>query len=148
MARIIEGTIGRLGLPGKEIRERSAGREQRVPIACTVALKPAAFRSSRRIIKAHPSRCCRPHFGSQPLSCWRQRCPQSGDQPQDVVEHLSRHRDLGHLEHDVAGVADDLGADLDRLLPQTRQGPRLRCRGHRQGSHEVAEVVGVGSGYV
>ena len=48
MARIIEGTIGRLGLPGKEIRERSAGREQRVPIACAVALKPAAFRSSRR----------------------------------------------------------------------------------------------------
>ena len=58
------------------------------------------------------------------------------------MEHLSRHRDLGHLEHDVAAAADDLGADLDQLLPLTRQGPRLRCRGHRQGSHEVAEVVG------
>jgi hypothetical protein len=33
MARIIEGTIGRLGLSGKEIRERSAGWGAEVPIA-------------------------------------------------------------------------------------------------------------------
>jgi hypothetical protein len=40
-----------------------------------------------------------------------------GDQPQDVVEHLSRHRDPGHLEHDVTAVANHLGTDLDQLLP-------------------------------
>ncbi len=29
----------------------------------------------------------------------------------------SRDGDLGELERDVATVADDLGADLDQLLP-------------------------------
>src|SRR6516225_1124429 len=29
------------------------------------------------------------------------RRPQPGDQRQDFVEHLTRHRDLGHLERDV-----------------------------------------------
>jgi hypothetical protein len=33
---------------------------------------------------------------------------------QEVGEHLSRHRHLGRLESDVATVADDLGADLDK----------------------------------
>jgi hypothetical protein len=28
-------------------------------------------------------------------SCWRGRCPQSGDQRQDICEHLSWHCDLG-----------------------------------------------------
>jgi hypothetical protein len=51
-------------------------------------------------------------------SCRRGRCPQPGDQRQDLGEHLSRHRDLGHLERDLARVADDLGADLDQLLAQ------------------------------
>jgi hypothetical protein len=51
------------------------------------------------------------------------------DEPQDLLEHLPWHRDLGHLDRDVAAIADDLGADIDQLLPQTRQGPRLRCRG-------------------
>ncbi len=78
----------------------------------------------------------------KPLSCRGGRRPQSRDEHQDILEHLPRHRDLDHLEHDVAAVADHLGADLDQLLPQTRQGPRLRSRGHRQGPHEVAEVVG------
>jgi len=30
--------------------------------------------------------------------------------------YLSRHRDLGRLEDDVATVADKLGADLDQRL--------------------------------
>jgi hypothetical protein len=38
-----------------------------------------------------------------------------GDQRQDD-EHLPRHCDLGHLEGDVAAMADDLGTDLDQLL--------------------------------
>jgi hypothetical protein len=41
-----------------------------------------------------------------------------GDQHQDFLEHLSRHRDLGHLKGRVAAVAHDLGADLDQLLAQ------------------------------
>ena len=36
----------------------------------------------------------------------------AGNQRQDISEHLSRHRDLGHLERNVAAVADDLRADL------------------------------------
>jgi hypothetical protein len=78
---------------------------------------------------------------SRLLSFWR-RWPQLGDQPQDVVEHLSRHRDLSHLEDDVAAVAYHLCADFDQLLPQTRQLPGLRRLGNRQGSHEIAKIVG------
>ena len=47
------------------------------------------------------------------------------DQPQDIAEHVSWHGDLGRLEGQVAAVADDLGADLDELLPQGRQRPAL-----------------------
>ena len=36
----------------------------------------------------------------------------------DIGEHLSRHRDLGHLKGGVAPVANDLRADLDQLLAQ------------------------------
>jgi hypothetical protein len=50
-------------------------------------------------------------------SCRCRQRPQPGDQRQDFLEHLPRHRDLGHLEGHVAAVADDLGADLDQLLP-------------------------------
>jgi len=51
---------------------------------------------------------------------------------------------LGHLERDVAAMADDLRADLDKLLAQAGQRPRLRRFGHRQPSHEIAQVVGEG----
>ena len=37
--------------------------------------------------------------------------PQLRYQRQDLLEHLSRHRDLDHLERDIAAVADDLRAD-------------------------------------
>ena len=39
-----------------------------------------------------------------PPQCWCRRCPQSSDQPQDVLEHPARHRDLGHLERNVAAM--------------------------------------------
>ena len=68
----------------------------------------------------------------------------SGDQRQDVSEHLSRHRDLGQLERDVAPVADKLGADLDQLVAPAGQGPRLRRPRHRLRVHEVAEVKSQG----
>jgi len=60
------------------------------------------------------------------------------------ANYLSRHRDLGHLEDDVAPVADNLAADLDWLLAQAGQGPSLRRLGHCQRPHEVAKVVGEG----
>ena len=59
-----------------------------------------------------------------------------------ISEHISAHRDLGHLEGDVAAMAHDLRADLDQLLAQAGQRPRLRRFWHRQGAHEIAEVVG------
>jgi hypothetical protein len=37
------------------------------------------------------------------------------DPAQDLGEQGSRHRDLGQLEHDVAAVAVDPGANLDHL---------------------------------
>ena len=39
-------------------------------------------------------------------------------------------------------MADDLRADLDQLLAQTGQRPRLRGLRHRQRAHKVADVVG------
>jgi hypothetical protein len=41
-------------------------------------------------------------------SCRGGRCPQPGDQRQDLGEHLSRHRNFGHLEGHVASMADNL----------------------------------------
>jgi hypothetical protein len=72
------------------------------------------------------------HQGAPPLSslvacdpisrsCWRRRCSKARDERQDFLEHLPRHRDLGHLERDVPAVADHLGTDLDQLLPQAGQ---------------------------
>jgi hypothetical protein len=49
------------------------------------------------------------------------RWPQFRDQPQDIGEQISRDGDLGHLECDVAAVANDLRADLDEFLLQARQ---------------------------
>jgi len=54
---------------------------------------------------------------------WGWSSSQSVDQPQDLLEQFSRHRDLGHLEDGVPGMAHDLGADLDQLLPQAGQRP-------------------------
>ena len=39
------------------------------------------------------------------------------------MEHWPWDGDLGHLERDVAAVADDLRTDLDRFLRQARQRP-------------------------
>ena len=54
------------------------------------------------------------------LSSWHGWCPQPGDQRQDVGKHLSRYRDLGHLEGDVATQDWRLCADLDQLLARHR----------------------------
>ncbi len=39
-------------------------------------------------------------------------------------------------------MADNFRTDLDQLLPQRRQRPLLHGIGQRQGTHEVAEVIG------
>jgi len=79
---------------------------------------------------------------TDPALCWSRSWSQLIDQPQDFLEQFSRHRDLGHLEDGVAGVAHDLGADLDQLVPQAGQ-RLLRDRlGQCQRPHEVGEVVG------
>jgi len=54
---------------------------------------------------------------------------------------MRRDTDLGHLEGDVATVADDLRADLDQLLAGPGQRLRLRRLRHRQRPHEIAEIV-------
>jgi hypothetical protein len=87
--------------------------------------------------EAYLSPQCRAHLAWR-SSCKRGRCPQ----PQDVGEQLSRHRDLGHLERNVAVRAHHLRADLDQLLTQAGQRPWLRRLGCRQRPHEIAQVVG------
>jgi hypothetical protein len=49
---------------------------------------------------------------------------------------------LGQLEHDVAAVAHDPGANLDQLLAERRQRPVLDLLGQGQGAHEVGRLVG------
>ncbi len=49
---------------------------------------------------------------------WRQRGrPQPIDEAEDYPKQLSRHRNLGQLESSIATIADNLGADVDQLLP-------------------------------
>jgi hypothetical protein len=50
----------------------------------------------------------------QRSSCRGRRSPKH--KHQDVPEHQPRYRDLGHLERNVAAVADDLGTDLENAL--------------------------------
>ena len=108
-------------LEQRQIAHRVRGRRSKPPVDRTEALKRAALPGSRRTSAAVVCCICR-----QRSSCRRRRCPQPGDQRQDFLEHLPRHRDLGHLEGHIAAVADDLRADFDQLLAQAGQRPRLR----------------------
>ena len=63
-------------------------------------------------------------------------------QPQNLRKHVPWHRDLGHLEYDVAGMRDDLGTDLHELFPERGQRPVRDSFGQCQRPHEVGEVVG------
>jgi hypothetical protein len=119
-----------------EIRSRPPPFAAKPPGCPSASPKPAAFRDQGAALPSSS-------VASAPISrsCWRGRRPESGDQRQDFGEHLPRHRDLGHLKRNVAAVADDLGADLDQLLPQAGQRPRLRRLRHGEGSHEIAEIV-------
>src|SRR6516162_3250626 len=68
--------------------------------------------------------------------------PQFRDEPQNLLEHLPWDGDLGHLEDKIAAVAHYLRADLDQLVPQTRQRSVLDRLRRRQRAQEIAEVVG------
>ena len=65
--------------------------------------------------------------------------PRSGE---NLLEHLPWDGDLGHLERDIAPMADDLRADLDQLLFEARQRPILDRLRRRQSAQDVAEIVG------
>src|SRR5271169_501119 len=57
---------------------------------------------------------------------WRHSAPddrrsQGIDHLQDAAEKVLRHRHLGHLEDRVAGVGNDLRANLHELLPKRGQ---------------------------
>jgi len=75
-------------------------------------------------IQTHPSRCFLLYvysLGLRRSESWSQIINQS----QDFLEQASRHRYLGPLERDIATMADNLGSDLDQLLPQRGQRPTL-----------------------
>ena len=61
-----------------------------------------------------------------PVLCWGRSWSKSADQPQDFLEQFLWHGDLGHLECDVPGMRDDLGADLDEPFPQAGGDPASR----------------------
>ena len=71
----------------------------------------------------------------------KQQSTAPGDQRQNVREGLPRDCDFGHVERDVADVANDLRPNLDQLLAQAGQRPRLSRFGDRQRAHEIAEVI-------
>ena len=60
---------------------------------------------------------------------------------QDVLEPLSRHGDLRHLEGHVAPVDDELRADLHELFSQAGQRPVLDAIRQRQRAQEICKIV-------
>src|ERR1019366_3307241 len=58
------------------------------------------------------------------------------------MEQFPRHRDLGHLEYDVASMAHDLGSNFDEFFPQAGQRPLLDPLRQSQRPQEIAEIVG------
>jgi hypothetical protein len=70
---------------------------------------------------------------------WIRGRPEFGDQPQDLGEHDPRHGDLGHLESDIAAVADEFGADLDQLLLEAQR-PLLDRLRRRQGARKLPRL--------
>ena len=68
------------------------------------------------VIQTHLSRCfylAVDFLGLRRSGSWSQII----NQAQDFPEKVSRYCHLGQLEGDIATMADDLGTDLDQLLP-------------------------------
>src|SRR3546814_17212281 len=74
----------------------------------------------------------------------RDKSSQSIDPPQDVPEQIEAYGNFGRLERDVVAMSDDLGADLDQLLPDGGQRPMLHLLRPRQAPRKVGEIVGQG----
>src|SRR3954468_11194943 len=122
--RQIPGPFGRFFIPLRPAAIKFGWR-----LTATAAKSPnwpfgSAGTHCLAFIKAHLSLRRRAAFPPAGSSCWRGRRAQPSDQPQDLGEHLSRHRDLSHLESHVAPMADDLRADLDQLLLEAGERPR------------------------
>ena len=63
------------------------------------------------------------------------------DHCENAPEQVTWDRYFGHLEHRVAGVSNDLRADLHHPLAQRGQGPSLDLIGQNQRAKEVGQVV-------
>ncbi len=84
-------------------------------------------------IQTHPS--CRFHLAM--VFCNLRRSGSSSqfiDPPQDSPKQVPGHGDFGQLKRDVPAMADDLGVDLDQLLPLRGQWPVLELLGEFQWS--------------
>jgi hypothetical protein len=68
------------------------------------------------LIKAYLCRDSLPHLTSSAPHAGAGGARTQAISDRIFPEHLPRHCDLGHLEGDVAALADDLGTDLDQLL--------------------------------
>src|SRR5208282_4550383 len=71
------------------------------------ATVPPSSRRSSPVVRARTT-------FPNPSRRWRRRA-QAGGAPRDVGERLPRHRDLGHLQHNVAAMAHHTRAGLDEL---------------------------------
>jgi hypothetical protein len=98
---------------------------------------------SRSIMDAPRLPRCR-RIRCAPCSCRERRWswPEPVDPAQDLREQRPRRRHLCELEHHVAAVTDDPGANLDQLLAQCRERPMLDPLRQGQCAQEVGEVVG------
>src|SRR5215211_8985889 len=105
----------------------SAGSADRVLFWAHVVCQGS--RRSRLLSPAGSTSRCRP---------W----PQVVDHLQDAAEQITRYRHLGHLEDRVAGVRDDLRADLDHLLAKRGQRPAFDLIWQSQRAQEVGQVAG------
>lgn len=76
----------------------------------------------------HPSRLRRSRDGQR---------PKFRNHPQNAGEDVAQHRDLCHLEANVARMTDDLGADLDQLFAQHRHRSILDLLRRRPSAQEV-----------
>ena len=129
MILAVSGRLGdRLGSLGtKRTSFWASGRHQSLLHTHEDATLPSFYRRAQ----SPGCSCCR---------CHRRRS-QSGNSLHDLSEQLPRDRDLGHLERDVATVADDLGTDFDQLLAKTCQRPLRNRLWSRERAEEVPEIV-------
>ena len=72
----------------------------------------------------------------------RARRLQLGDHPQDIREQVLWNGHLRHLERDVATMAGNRRAHIDRLLLERRQQLLLDRFWRRQSEQDVAEMMG------